>query len=114
MIRALLVLVVPLIFGIITGAVLAPLVVAYLVLQVVAVLGGLFAGLEHRQVSEATVRGLAAGMCFGLAILVTHVLLGGDDHGLLGADPVLLPFFTGLFGALFAVVGSLVRRALER
>jgi len=113
-IQLLLVLVVPLVFGAIAGAVLAPVPVLYLVMQLLAVLGGLFAGLEHRRTSEAIVRGLAAGLAFGLAILATHILLRGDDHQLLGQDPLLLPWLTGLFGAFFAIVGSYLRRWLER
>ena len=112
-VQLLLVFVVPVVFGAICGAVVAPVPVVYLVLQLVAVLGGIFAGLEHRRISEATIRGLAAGMCFGFAILLTHVLLGGDDHKLLGEDPVLLPWLTGLFGAGFAILGSFLRRWLE-
>ncbi|MGB2939104.1 MAG: hypothetical protein WBD38_02230 [Candidatus Dormiibacterota bacterium] len=113
-VQLLLVLVVPLVFGVICGAVLGPVVVVYLVLQLVAAIGGIIGGLEHRRTSEATVRGLAAGLTFGLAILGTHVLLHGDDHQLLGQDPLLLPWLTGLFGAFFAVLGSFLRRWLER
>jgi hypothetical protein len=111
--QLLLVFVVPVVFGAIAGAVLAPVPVLYLVLQLVAVVGGTVAGLEHQRVSEATVRGLAAGLCFGGAILLTHVLLGGDDHQLLGQNPLLLPWLAGLFGAGFAILGSFLRRRLE-
>jgi hypothetical protein len=112
--QLLLVLVVPLVFGVVAGAVLAPLPAVYLAMQVIAVLGGIVAGLEHRRRSEATVRGLAAGMTFGLAILLTHLLLGGDDHHLLGDDPLLLPWLAGIFGVLFALLGSFIRGRLER
>ncbi len=112
--QLLLLVVVPVVFGVIAGALLAPLPVVYLVLQLVAVIGGIVGGLEHRRTSEATLRGLAAGLTFGLAILLTHVLLGGDDHRLLGEDPLLLPWLAGLFGAVFAILGSFIRRLLER
>jgi hypothetical protein len=113
-VKLLLVLVVPLVFGVITGAVLAPLPVVYIVLQVVAAVGGIIGGLEHRRLSEATLRGLAAGMSFGLAILLSHLVIGGDDHHLLGDDPMLLPWIAGVFGVLLALLGSFIRGRLER
>lgn len=112
-VRLLLVFLIPVVLGVIAGAVLTPVAAVYIAIQVLAGVGGIVAGLEHRSISEATVRGFTAGLGFGTAILLTHLLLGGDDHHLLGTLPLLLPWITAVVGAVFAIVGSLVRRRLE-
>ena len=110
--RALLVIVVPAVFGAIAGLLLGPSATLYLVLQAVAALGGLAAGLEHQRSGQAALRGLLGGLVFGLAIVVAHALSGGTDHGLL-PQPALLPVITALAGAALAALGALLRRRLE-
>jgi hypothetical protein len=105
---------IPLVFGVISGLVLAPVVIAYLVLQIIAALGGIFAGIEHRRVSQAAIRGLTAGLTFGVGILAGHYVLGGTDHNILPQQPLILPWITGIFGMLFALPLSLLRRRLDR
>jgi hypothetical protein len=112
-VQIVLVVLVPAILGGIAGLVLPPVPALYIVIQVVAVIGGLLAGLEHRNAGEAALRGLGGGFFFGCGIIVLHALSGGDDHHYLGQLPIVLPVITAAFGALFAVIGSLVRRRLE-
>jgi apolipoprotein N-acyltransferase len=110
--KVVLVLLVPLVFGAICGLVLGPSATWYLVLQGVAALGGLLAGLEHRKLGQAAIRGLLAGLVFGIAIVAAHLLSGATDHGLM-PQPVLLPVITAVAGALLTALGSLLRRRLE-
>jgi hypothetical protein len=112
-VRVVLVVLLPAIIGGIAGLVISPVPVLYWVLQGLAALGGLFAGLEHRKAGEAALRGLGGGFFFGTAILVLHALSGGTDHGYLGKLPILLPVITAVIGSIFAVIGSTVRRRLE-
>jgi hypothetical protein len=105
---------VPLVFGVITGLLLAPVLLAYLALQVVAAVAGIFVGIEHRRLGQAAIRGLTAGLTFGVDILAGHFVLGGDDHGILPKQPLILPWFTGIFGMLFALPLTLLRRRLDR
>jgi hypothetical protein len=112
-VQIVLVVLVPAILGGIAGLVLPPVPALYIVIQVVAIIGGLLAGLEHHNVGEAAVRGLVGGFFFGLGIIVLHAISGGDDHHYLGQLPIVLPLITAVFGALFAVIGSVVRRRME-
>jgi len=112
-VRIVLVVLVPAILGGIAGLVLAPVPALYILIQLVAAIGGLLAGLEHRNVGEAALRGLGGGFFFGIGIIGLHALSGGDDHHYLGQLPIVLPVITAAFGALFAAIGSLVRRRIE-
>lgn len=110
--RILLVVVVPSVFGAIAGLTLGASAGWYLGLQAIGVLGGLAAGLEHRRSGQAAVRGFFGGLLFGIAIAVTHAIVGGADHGLL-PQPTLLPVITGAVGAGLAALGAVLRRRLE-
>jgi hypothetical protein len=112
-VQLVLVVLAPAILGGIAGLVLPPVPALYIVIQVIAAIGGLLAGLEHRKAGEAALRGLGGGFFYGLAIVALHALSGGDDHHYLGQLPILLPVITAVFGAVFAVIGSLVRRRME-
>ena len=70
--RALMVLIVPLVFGAICGYFLGHSKAVYIGLQVVAAIGGYIAGWEHRSGREAAVRGIIGGLCFGGGILLIH------------------------------------------
>jgi hypothetical protein len=110
--RILLVFVVPSVFGAIAGLALGASAAFYLVLQAIAAVGGLVAGLEHRKAGQALIRGLFGGLFFGAAIAITHELVGGTDHGLL-PQPALLPLITAVGGGILASLGALIRRRLE-
>ncbi len=112
-VRILLVVVVPAVFGAIAGFLLAPLPGLYIALQVVAAVGGILAGLEHRGFGQAAMRGLGAGLVFGVAILVAHAISGGTDHNYLGKAPIALPAITAVAGAILALIGAFARRRLE-
>jgi hypothetical protein len=112
-VQIVLVVLVPAILGGVAGLVLPPVPALYIAINVVAAIGGLLAGLEHRNVGEAALRGLGGGFFFGAAIIGLHALSGGDDHKYLGQLPIVLPVITAAFGSLFAVIGCFVRRRLE-
>ena len=112
MFRALLVVVVPGVFGAIGGLVLGPSAGWYLVIQAIGAVGGLFAGLEHQASGQAALRGAIGGLFFGMGIILVHALAGGSEHGLV-PQPALLPAITAVAGAILAALGALLRRRLE-
>ena len=88
--------VVPAVFGLITGLMLGVSEPVYLVLNVLGIGGGYFAGLEHRTPGEGFLRGVNGGLLFGVFILFGHEFSGmepkahlpeprdparGDHHG---------------------------------
>jgi hypothetical protein len=107
--------VVPAVFGAITGVVLGVSAAGYWVLQLVAAVGGLLAGVEHRDGWEGADRGLVGGAIFGTAILVAHAIAGTDAHVTLPKFAPILAVFTAIIGMLLGALGGRLRRgARER
>ena len=103
------VLVGPLLLGAVTGYMLGESEPVYLVLQVVGILGGLLAGLEHEGAREGLLRGLVGGALFGTAILLVH---GARDVAATTELPhpqVLLVVITTVAGALLGALGGWLR-----
>ena len=111
--RALMVLIVPLVFGAICGYFLGHSKAVYIGLQVVAAIGGYIAGWEHRSGREAAVRGIIGGLCFGGGILLIHQLTGDKPTVKLPDPPVVLLGFTGGIGAILGAWGAGSRRRRE-
>ena len=106
--------VVPAVFGVIVGIVLGASAPIYWVLQVIAAIGGLLAGLEHREAGEGALRGVVGGLLFGAFILIAHEISGADAEVDLGDAPILLPVVTAIAGAILGALGARVRVSAER
>jgi hypothetical protein len=107
--------VVPCVFGAITGVMLGVNEVAYLVLAVpIGILGGYFAGLEHRSGREGAARGAIGGLQFGAFILVVDALSGLDRKATLPEPAILLVVLTTFFGAVLGFLGGLTRERRMR
>jgi hypothetical protein len=107
--------VVPSLFGAITGIVLGLHEIAYLLLAgPIGILGGYFAGLEHRTAPEGAARGALGGLQFGALILGAHELSGMDPEAHLPHPAILLVVITTGFGALLGFFGGLTRERLMR
>jgi predicted membrane-bound spermidine synthase len=107
--------VLPVAFGILTGAILHEDETAYLVLSVLGIGGGIFAGYDHDGADQGFVRGVMGGLLFGVSILVAHSLFNGtaraklpDPHGVLVALTTILGALLGAWG------GALRRRHIKR
>ena len=102
--------VVPCVFGLITGILLGINEIAYIVANVLGILGGYGAGLEHRDGSEGALRGVAGGAQFGIFILLGHEISGLDAEAHLPEPQVLLVVLTTFFGGLLGGLGGRARR----
>jgi hypothetical protein len=111
--RLVLVVIVPLIFGLICGFFLGHSKTVYIVLQVVAGIGGYVAGYEHPSRREAAVRGLIGGAFFGAGILAMHQITGDRDLVKLPHPHLVLLAFTGGIGALLGSFGAGARATRE-
>ena len=111
--RVALVLVVPLVFGAICGYFLHHNKTVYLVLQVIAAIGGYVAGYEHRSSGEGAIRGFIGGTCFGGGILLVHQLIGGKPLTDLPHPAIILMAVTAVGGALLASFGANARATRE-
>lgn len=101
--------VVPAIFGLITGYFLGVSEGTYLVLSLLGVLGGVAAGFDHVGAAAGAKRGLLAGTIFGAAILIAHEIHGASAKAELPEPAVLLVVITALLGAGFGALGGWLR-----
>src|SRR4051794_30692166 len=104
--RLVLVVIVPGVFGAIVGYFLGHSKPAYIGLQVVAAIGGYVGGFEHRSRREAAIRGFLGGACFGGGILLVHQLTGDAPKVKLPEPPIVLLAFTAGIGAILAAWGA--------
>lgn len=109
-----LVIVVPIIFGAITGYFLGESEAVYTVLALLGILGGLVAGMEHEGALEGFYRGILGGLLFGTAILATNGLLDEEPKAHLPDPEVMLIVITGGFGALLGALGGWFRLRRDR
>jgi hypothetical protein len=112
-VRLVLVGVVPLVFGAICGYFLSHSKTVYIVLQLVAAVGGYVGGFEHRSRREAAIRGVIGGSFFGAGILLMHEIVGGHETVKLTHPHIVLLVFTGGIGAALAAFGAAARATRE-
>jgi hypothetical protein len=103
--------VIPAIFGAITGIVLGVSAGGYWALSLVALLGGVLAGLEHRDGWGGADRGLVAGAIFGTCVLLAHTIAGTHAHVSLGSFPPFLAVITAIVGMFISAGGGRLARA---
>ena len=106
--------VVPAVFGLITGILLGVSEAAYLALSILGIAGGYFAGLEHRTVGEGFLRGVNGGLLFGVFILFGHEFSGSDPKAHLPEPEILLVVITTVLGALLGALGGRSRAKRAR
>jgi hypothetical protein len=109
-----LVVVVPIIYGAITGYFLGESEGIYTVLALLGILGGFLAGLEHEGALEGFYRGLLGGLLFGVAILTANGILEEEPKAHLPDPEILLITITTGFGAVLGALGGWVRLRRER
>jgi hypothetical protein len=107
----LLAVVVPAVFGAICGWLLGVDKTAYLVLSVLALLGGYAAGNEHKGAAEGALRGLIGGTLFGALILLTNEALDKTPKADLPDPKILLLAITIGIGVLLGALGGRARAA---
>ncbi len=101
-------------FGLVAGVLLGVTEPGYLVVSVIALLGGYFAGLEHRTVEEGFLRGVNGGLLFGTFILVGHELSGVEPKADLPHPQILLVLITTVLGAGLGALGGRSRSRRRR
>ena len=99
----------PAVFGAVTGVALGLSAIAYLVLNVLALLGGVAAGLEHERSGEGAIRGLLGGLLFGAFILLAHLVAGGPPQATLLEPKIVLVGITTVVGGLLGALGGFIR-----
>lgn len=107
--------VVPLIVGAIAGVLVGVSAAAYWVVAILAGVGALMSGFEHRDGWGGADRGFFGGLIYGIALLVAHAIAGTHAKVSLGSFPPLLAVVTAIIGMfLAAATGRLARLRRER
>jgi hypothetical protein len=106
--------IVPILFGTLAGYFLGVSKTTYLILSVIAFIGGIGAGFDHAGAAAGAKRGLLGGTLFGAAILITHEIHGADAKTSLPDPGILLVVVTAVLGAALGAVGGAVRARYMR
>jgi hypothetical protein len=105
---------VPLLFGAVVGVVVGESSGAYWALAALAGIGGVLAGLEHRDGWGGADRGLVGGALFGLGVVVAHAIAGTHAKVSLGSFPPFLIVIDAIIGMFLGALGGRMARALRR
>jgi hypothetical protein len=105
--------IVPAVFGGITGWMLGVSEAAYVVLSLLGIGGGYFAGFEHEGAKTGAVRGVLGGSLFGASILLVHEATGAEPKAHLPHPEILLVAITTAFGVGLGALGGRKRLQLE-
>ena len=104
----------PAVFGLVTGVVLGISEIGYIILSVLGIAGGYFAGKEHVGAEEGATRGFTGGILFGTFILAGHALTGLERQAHLPEPEILLVVITTVFGIGLGALGGRSRAKQER
>jgi hypothetical protein len=106
--------VVPFAFGAVVGVVIGISSGAYWALAGVAGIGGVLAGLEHRDGWGGADRGLVGGALFGTGLLIAHAIAGTEAKVSLGSFPPFLIVIDAIVGIFLGAIGGRIARATRR
>jgi hypothetical protein len=109
-VQLLLAVVVPAVFGAICGWLLGVDKTAYLVLSILALLGGYAAGTEHKGAGEGALRGLVGGSLFGGTILLVNDALDKAPKADLPHPKIWLLAITAGIGVILGALGGRARK----
>ena len=111
--QLILTLVVPSVFGAVTGIFLGVSEAIYLLLSILGIAGGYMAGKEHIGASEGATRGFTGGILFGTFILAAHAVTGLERKAHLPEPEILLVVITTVFGIGLGALGGRARAKIE-
>jgi hypothetical protein len=103
----------PLLFGAVCGFILSESKGGWAIVNLIAAIGGLAAGLDHAGPREGAMRGLAGGFLFGLGVVIADAITDGAPVADV-PDPLgLLLILTTVFGAGLGALGGLIGRRIR-
>jgi hypothetical protein len=102
--------VIPALIGALQGVLIGASTTAYWIVAVLAGVGQVLAGLEHRDGWGGADRGLVGGAIYGVALLLVHALAGTHAKVSLGGFPPLFAVVTAIFGMFLGALGGRIAR----
>src|SRR3954454_188421 len=113
-VQVVLAIVLPAAFGLFVGWMLHTDETGYLIVSIVGILGGLFAGYDHLGADQGFVRGIIGGLLFGVFILVGLSVFHKTAKPTLPDPHGVLVVFTTIFGAILGAIGGAIRARHEK
>jgi hypothetical protein len=104
---------VPLVFGAVVGIVLGVSSAVYWILALLAALGAVLAGLEHKDGWGGADRGLVGGALFAVGILIAHLIAGTHAKVSLGGFPPFLIVIDAIAGMFLSALGGRLARGMR-
>jgi hypothetical protein len=102
--------IVPAIAGAVAGVLVGVSSGAYWGYAVLVAIGSVIAGFEHQDGWGGADRGLVAGFIYGVALLLTHAIIGTHAKVSLGSWPPFLAVITAIAGMLLSALGGRIAR----
>jgi hypothetical protein len=102
--------IVPAVAGAVAGVLVGISSGAYWAYAVLVAIGSVIAGFEHQDGWGGADRGLVAGFIYGVALLVTHAIIGTHAKVSLGSWPPFLAVITAIAGMLLSALGGRIAR----
>jgi hypothetical protein len=97
---------IPALAGAIAGVLIGVSSAAYWAFAILAAIGAVVAGFEHLNGWGGAGRGFVAGLTYGIALLLAHVVVGTHAKVSLGNPPASLALVTAIAGALLSALGG--------
>jgi hypothetical protein len=104
----------PAAIGALAGLALGWSATAYYIVGLVALIGGVLAGLEHRDGWGGADRGLAGGTLYGIFLLLAHTATGKHAKADLPSFEPALVIFTAIVGMFAGALGGRLRRVVVK
>jgi hypothetical protein len=108
-VQVLLAVIVPGVYGAVTGYLLGKSESAYTILGLLAAIGGIGAGFDHLGAAAGMRRGALGGLIFGAALLIGHELEGSAAKADIPSPGILLLVITVVLGVAFGALGGYLR-----
>lgn len=106
--------VVPALYGGLTGYFLGVSEPVYLVLSIIGIVGAVGAGFDHLGAKAGAGRGIIAGSVFGASILIAHEIHGAAATAHLPEPAILLVAVTTVLAVAFAALGGRLRERVMK
>ena len=100
-------------FGLVCGFVVSEGKTGWIILQLVAAVGGFLAGLDHAGPRDGAIRGLIGGFLFGLGIFIADAVTNEVPVADVPEPIGLLIVLTTILGAGLGALGGLVGRRIR-
>ncbi len=105
--------VIPAAYGALTGYLLGHSKGWYVILSVLAAIGGVGAGFDHLGAAAGAKRGALGGAIFGLAVVIGHAIDAGPATVKIPHPAIALVAFTVFFGVILGALGGYLRAGVE-